>query len=104
DAPTHSVRYVPTGHYPYGAAILGRAPIGLVTNESPGTVSVIDLRTAKKVKDINVGGHLSHPEAILARGGRAYVTVANRDRVAVMNTATLTLERSPSVQIPVGFG
>jgi len=45
DAPTHTVRYVPTGHYPYGAAILHGWTIGGVTNESPGTVSVIDLTT-----------------------------------------------------------
>ena len=59
-----SVRYVDVGHYPYGAAILPGKKFGLVSNETPGTVSVIDLQSAKVVKTIQVGAHLSHPEAI----------------------------------------
>ena len=35
--------------------------LGLVSNEADGTVSVIDLATRRKVSDIQVGGHLSHP-------------------------------------------
>lgn len=39
-----AVRYVKTGNYPYGAAILRDGKTGLVSNETPGTVSVIDLQ------------------------------------------------------------
>ena len=60
-----SVRYVATGPFPYGAAILPRrAAPAWCRNETPGTVSVIDLRPGRRRKDIQVGAHLSHPEAI----------------------------------------
>ena len=35
-----------------------------MSNETTGTVSVVDLATAKVVKTITAGGHLAHPEAI----------------------------------------
>ena len=65
------------GSYPYGAAITRDGKYGLVSNESDGTVSVIDLASAEKVKDIQVGPHLSHPEAIAIdpKLDRAYVAV-----------------------------
>ena len=63
DLKTKAVKYVKTGSYPYGAAIT-RNGKGLVSNESDGTVSVIDLKSGQKVKDIQVGAHLSHPEGI----------------------------------------
>ena len=47
DIPTKRVRYVETGHYPYGAAILPDGKRGLVSNETDGTVSVIDLADAR---------------------------------------------------------
>jgi DNA-binding beta-propeller fold protein YncE len=101
---TKVVKYVPTGHYPYGAAVLPGNKRGLVSNEAPGTVSVIDLQNATKIKDINVGGHLAHPEAIVARGTRAFVTVTNRDQVAVIDTKHLNLERNLSVKLKAGVG
>src|SRR4051795_3293907 len=52
---TKAVRYVQVGHYPYGAAIT-RDGNGLVSNETDGTVSVIDLKSGTKTKDISVGG------------------------------------------------
>ena len=52
DAHSGGVRYVNTGPFPYGAAILRGNRTGLVTNEGPGTVSVIDLQSATKIKDI----------------------------------------------------
>ena len=58
---THAVRYVSTGPFPYGAAILPGDKIGLVSNEGPGTVSVINLKTATKFKDIQVAANISHP-------------------------------------------
>jgi YVTN family beta-propeller protein len=101
-----AVRYVKTGSYPYGAAILPDGKTGLVSNETPGTVSVIDLDAGPKTKDITVGPHLSHPEAIAVdpRAPRAYVTVTNSDQVAVIDTGTMKVERTLSVERPEGLG
>jgi DNA-binding beta-propeller fold protein YncE len=106
DVASKNVRYVATGDYPYGAAILPGGTTGLVSNEAPGTVSVIDLKTAKKVKDIQVGPHLSHPEAISVdpRADRAYVPLANSDEVVVIDTKKLEVERTLSVERPQGLG
>jgi YVTN family beta-propeller protein len=77
----------------------------LVSNETSGTVSVVDLATAKVVKTIRAGGHLSHPEAILApKGRRAYVTVTNRDRVAVLDTKKLKVVKNVDVGTKAGAG
>jgi len=46
DTGSHRVRYIPTGTYPYGAAILPGGRTGLVSNEGPGTVSVVSLSSA----------------------------------------------------------
>lgn len=106
DVATKQVRYVDTGHYPYGAAILRDGHTGLVSNEAAGTVSVVDLRTATKVKDIQVGANLSHPESITLDpvADRAYVTIANSDQVAVLDTARLEVERTLSVERAAGLG
>ncbi|MCW3000551.1 MAG: beta-propeller repeat protein [Solirubrobacterales bacterium] len=106
DVATKAVRYVPTGNYPYGAAILRDGRTGLVSNETPGTVSVVDLDSAKKVKDITVGAHLSHPEAIALdpKADRAYVAIANSDQVAVIDTKRLTVQRTLSVGRDEGLG
>src|SRR3954466_8918536 len=106
DTGSGAVRYVDTGDYPYGAAILPDGKTGLVSNETPGTVSVVDLDAAKKTKDIQVGAHLSHPEAIAVdpKASRAYVTVTNSDQVAVLDTKELKVERTLSVERPQGLG
>src|SRR3954449_210541 len=106
DSESGAVRYVKTGNYPYGAAILPDGKTGLVSNETPGTVSVVDLAAAKKVKDIQVGPHLSPPEAIAVdpKASRAYVTVTNSDQVAVIDTKALKVERTLSVERPEGLG
>src|SRR4051794_24985154 len=106
DTGSGAVRYVQTGHYPYGAAILPDGKTGLVSNEAPGTVSVVDLDAGTKVKDIQVGAHLSHPEAIAVdpKEPRAYVTVTNSDQVAVIDTKALKVERTLSVERPEGLG
>jgi len=106
DTASKRVRYVATGSYPYGAAILRDGHTGLVSNEAPGTVSVIDLDAGRKVKDIQVGAHLSHPEAIAVdpKADRAYVAVANSDQVAVVNTKGMRVERTLSVERPEGLG
>ncbi|HEX2015107.1 MAG TPA: bifunctional YncE family protein/alkaline phosphatase family protein [Solirubrobacteraceae bacterium] len=105
DLPTRRVRFVATGNYPYGAAITADGRRGLVSNETPGTVSVIDLRRARKLRDISVGGHLAHPEAIaIGPGARAYVTIANRDQVAVLDTRRLRVQATLSVRSQAGVG
>lgn len=101
-----AVRYVKTGNYPYGAAILPDGRTGLVTNETSGTVSVVDLATATKVRDVVVGPPLSHPEGIAvdARGRHAYVALANADRVADIDLRTMTLSRLLSTARAAGDG
>lgn len=61
---TGAVKYVAVGHYPYAAAILADGKTGLVTNETTGTVSVIDLAAATVTKTITVGANLSSSSAI----------------------------------------
>jgi DNA-binding beta-propeller fold protein YncE len=106
DAGSGAVRYVATGNYPYGAAILRDGKTGLVSNETPGTVSVIDLAGARKLADIQVGSHLSHPEAIAVdpKADRAYVAVTNADEVAVIDTKSFQVERTLSAGRPEGLG
>src|ERR1019366_4421765 len=58
DTRSRALPYVATGPYPYGAAILADGRTGLVSNEGPGTVSVISLGSASKVKDIQAGTNL----------------------------------------------
>jgi DNA-binding beta-propeller fold protein YncE len=104
DTASKSVRYVATGSHPYGAAILADGRTGLVTNRGPGTVSVIDLPTATKTRDIEVGPHLSHPEAISLDPvrHRAYVPLTNDDAVSVIDTDRLALTQTLSVAVPQG--
>src|SRR3954447_4836224 len=106
DLKTKAIKYVDTGNYPYGAAITPNGKIGLISNETPGTVSVIDLAAAKKVKDIQVGSHLSHPEGMTVspNGKWAFVAVANQDLVTVINLKTLAVEKTLSVGRPEGLG
>ena len=106
DTRTHSVRYVSVGHYPYGAAITRDGRFGLVTSETEGTVSVIDLATASVTGSIQVGPHLSHPEgmAVDPRGHRAFVAIANDDEIAVVDTKSMRVERMLSVGRRQGNG
>lgn len=106
DTRSKAVSYVATGAFPYAAAILPGDQTGLVSNEGPGTVSVIDLHGASKVKDITVAANISHPEGIAvdARRHRAYVAIANEDQVAVIDTQSLSFDRSFSVELPQGPG
>jgi YVTN family beta-propeller protein len=105
DLGTKKVRYVKTGSYPYGAAIT-RGGKGLVSNEGSGTVSVIDLKSGQKDRDIQVGPNLSHPEGIAfdPRSSRAYVAVANNDTVSVIDTDKMEVLRTLSVARPEGIG
>ncbi len=106
DTASREVSYVPTGRYPYGAAILRGGRTGLVSNEADGTVSVIDLEAATERKEIRVGPHLSHPEGIAVdpKSGRAFVAVTHQDLVAVIDPRRLEVERTLSVERPQGIG
>ncbi len=106
DPRTKRVRYVRVGHYPYGAAITSDGRYGLVTGETQGIVSVIDLASARKVKTIQVGAHLSHPEgmAVDTKKPLAFVAIANDDQIGVIDTKHLTLKRTLSVARPKGAG
>jgi DNA-binding beta-propeller fold protein YncE len=102
---TGAVTYVATGSYPYGAAITPDGTTGLVSNEATGTVSFINLALGLKIGDVDLG-HLTHPEAIVIDryGRRAYVAVANDDRVAVLDIASRTLVGSYSTARAPGDG
>jgi DNA-binding beta-propeller fold protein YncE len=102
------VRYVklPTGSYPFGAAILPGGRLGLISNEATGTLSVIDLRKGASVRQITVGPPLSHPEGIAvdAAGRRAYVAVSAADEVAVVSLRSWRVTRVLSVGRSAGLG
>jgi DNA-binding beta-propeller fold protein YncE len=106
DTRSHRVRYAKTGSYPYGAAILPDGKTGLVSNEGPGTVSVISLPSATKIKDIQVAANVSHPEgiAIDPKRPRVYVAIANEDQVAVIDTRRMRVDRVLSVERSQGGG
>jgi DNA-binding beta-propeller fold protein YncE len=106
DTRTRSVSYVKTGSYPYGAAITHDGRTALVSNEADGTVSFIDLSSKRKVADLQVGAHLSHPEgiAIDPSGHRAFVAVAAEDKVAVVDTRERKVERNLSTARRAGNG
>jgi DNA-binding beta-propeller fold protein YncE len=105
DTKTKAVRYVDTGHYPYGAAI-DRAGHGFVTSETDGTVTEIDLAGATKMADIQAGPHLSHPEgmAMDPKVARAFVAITADDEIAVIDTKKGKVERTLSVARPQGNG
>jgi phosphoesterase family protein len=112
DTKARSVRYVATGNYPYGAAISRDGRLGFIGNETQGsneaqaTVSVIDLKSTEKVKDIQVGPHLSHPEGMAADPTRdlLFVALANEDLIKVIDTKTLAVKKTLSVGRTQGTG
>jgi DNA-binding beta-propeller fold protein YncE len=105
DVKTKDVRYVQTGSYPYGAAIT-RDGRGIVGNEADGTVSFIDLKNATKLRDVQVGPHLSHPEGIVAdpKADRAYVAVSGEDRVVMLDTKGMRVLRQLNLRRKQGRG
>ena len=106
DTTTGNVRYVNVGHYPYGAGITTDGKYGLVSSETEGTVSVVDLAAGKVVKTIAVAPPLSHPESIAIdpKAPRAFVGNANQDTITVIDTKTLSVARTLSVERPQGIG
>jgi len=106
DTTTGNVRYVSTGHYPYGAGITTDGRFGLVTSETQGTVSVIDLPAGKVVKSLQVAPPLSHPESIAVdpKAPLAFVGNANQDTITVIDTKSMSVARTLSVERPQGVG
>ena len=102
------VRYVKlgTGTYPFAAAIVPNGHTGIVTNEASGTLSVIDMSTAKVVRTITVGPPLSHPQgiAIDRAGARAYIALSALDQVVVVDLKHWKVERTLSVGRSAGLG
>jgi len=94
------------GTYPFGAAVLPNGRYGLVSNEASGTLSVVDMRSAKKIRDITVGPPLSHPQgiAIDRAGARAYVALSALDEVVVVDLKHWRVERTISVGRKEGLG
>ena len=70
-----------------------------VTNQNDGTISVFDANTLAPVTTIEVGGS-PHRIAVNGTTHRAYVSLQNSDRVAVVDTATNTLVSE--VALPAG--
>ena len=106
DTTTGNVRYVNVGHYPYGAAIRADGRYGMVTSETGGTVSVIDLATVQVVKTVQVAPRLSHPEgmAVDPKAPLAFTANANQDTISVINTNTFDVVRTLSVERSQGVG
>jgi len=102
------VRYVPmgSGSYPFGAAVLPNGRTGLVSNEASGTLSVLDLQSGVKIKDITVGPPLSHPQGIVVdhAGARAYVALSALDEVVVVDLHKGAVERTISAGRSAGLG
>jgi DNA-binding beta-propeller fold protein YncE len=106
DTTTGNVRYVNVGHYPYGAGITTNGRYGLVSSETHGTVSVIDLAAGNVVKTLQVAPPLSHPESISVdpKAPLAFVGNANQDTITVIDTKSLSVARTLSVERPQGVG
>ena len=106
DLQRHQVRNVVTGSYPFGAAILPDGRTGLVSNEAAGTLSVVDLVKGVKLRDIQVGPPLSHPQGIVVdrAGRRAYVALSALDEVVVVDVPHRRVERTISVGRSAGLG
>lgn len=101
DASTFSVvAEIPVGLKP---AQLGVAPDGhyvLVCNQGSNSVSVIDTRTDKVIKEVPGQGLWTHGVTFSEDGRWAYLTNTNSHNVAVMDLNTLEVVKT----IPVGRG
>ena len=95
-----------SGSYPFAAAILPDGRTGLVTNEANGTMSVLNMASGARLANIQVGSALSHPEGVVVdrAGTRAYVALANSDRVTVVDLRTRRVVRTISVGSGFGLG
>ena len=91
---------------PTGPRSPATASYGLVTSETQGTVSVIDLASGEVVKHDPGRAHLSHPEgiAIDPKRARAFVAIANEDQIGVIDTKTLSGRTDALALPPQGHG
>jgi YVTN family beta-propeller protein len=110
DLATLAQNVVSVGRYPNGVAF-DRHGHAYVSNEYDGTVSVIDTGKHTVTATIGgLGGQLgdlgSHPEGMVADPVRdlVYVAVANRDLIAVIDTASQSVVNLISVARPQGLG
>jgi YVTN family beta-propeller protein len=108
--PRRTQTVVSVGRYPNGV-VFDRRGRAYVSNEYDGTVSVIDTATGSVTDTISgLGGRLgdlaSHPEGMVANPvrDRIYVAVANRDRIAVIDTDTDRVLNLVSVGRRQGLG
>ncbi len=108
---------VNVGAYPYAVGFERSGRYAYVSNAFDGTLSKIDVTTAKVVATISgLGGpegtygvaadHNSHPQYVLADPKRdlLYVAITNRDGVAVVDTGSDTVTRFISLRRPEGYG
>ena len=106
DIRSRAVRYVATGPYPYGAAILPGRPDRPRLQRGARHRLGHRPRPATKVKDIQVAANLSHPEGI-ALDPEALPRV-RRDRQRESGRGhrhrRMTLEKVLSVERPQGGG
>jgi len=98
---------VPVGAAPVQVAVLndtnnpGKAR-AYIANAGDGTVSVIDLNTMTKIKDIQVGGKLNWIQAVPgAPTGKILVTASDSQLLTIINTDTDTLSTTVRLQ---GYG
>jgi YVTN family beta-propeller protein len=118
DLTSGAAQLVHVGRYPSQVAITPDGRTAYVSNEYDGTLSAIDLSSAAPAvtASIGVGGTYNpdgssnpntnaHPEGmVFARNGRElYVAVANRDLIAVVDSATNTVQRYISVAQKAGY-
>ena len=103
DLASGASKLVKTGAYPFGVATDGN--LAYVSNEYDGTISVVSLASDSVISTITgLGGTLgdknAHPEGLLLdpAAKTLFVAVTNRDLVAAVDTATLTVDHL----IPVG--
>ncbi len=105
-----SVKAVDVGAYPYGVAISPDSKTAYVSNEYSGTISFVDIAGASQTGTVGVGGKIgdqnAHPEGMVVDPVRKqlYVAVANRDLIAVVNTASRAVTRYVSVARPEAIG
>ena len=106
DLTTRTSRLVRVGAYPYGVAVARDDRTAYVTNEYDGTVSAVDLDSARVRATIDVGGTGAHAEGIVADPGRdrVYVAVTARDQVLAIDSARNRPVWRVSVAAPQGTG
>ena len=117
DVASGGATIVDVGAYPYAVGFERSGRYAYVTNAFDGTLSKIEVTTAKVVKTIaGLGGadtiygvapdHNSHPQFVLADPKRdlLYVAVTNRDGVAVVDTGSDTVAKFISLRRAEGYG